>query len=113
MKITIGRLKRVIKEATRSKKPKKEQPWDKIFPDSESGAREAMMVLSSFKKSDIMKAKVESDPHVEGVWVFYNVTGNPEIPDAILYLKGYKESSGRVRTMNDFEDGKVRGLRNW
>lgn len=101
MKITIGRLKRVIKEAI-----KQEDPWDQTFPDSSDGAKVALKVMSSFDPRKISRASIEPDPSVAGVWVIYDVGDSGE--DAIVYLKGYKDPYGTIRGENDFEVGNAK-----
>lgn len=78
---------------------------EKKFPDTKQGAIEAFkyMASKSFVKSfDLDTAIVTPDSSVNGVWAIDSMALGQRV---IIYLFGYKDSSGRVRDMNDFEDG--------
>jgi hypothetical protein len=53
-------------------------------------------------KFDIMNCKIHRDPSVEGVWAVDNPAKHLRL---VIYMAGYRDPFGKVRTMNDFEEG--------
>lgn len=69
------------------------------YPDTPNGARKFVEVETPKSRENIKH--LEADPWVDGVW---KVTfKNPNDPDMIIYMGGYKDPYGTVRCWNDFE----------
>ena len=74
---------------------------DQEYPDTESGAKEALKSMSDLNPSRIEKARAEHGPSV-GIWYLYDV-GTANEPDAIVYLMNHDPN----QATNDFELGKL------
>lgn len=86
-------------------KAKKTHPWDRVFPDTPAGAKEALAAISNHKARDVARATVEPDPWIQGVWKLTFTESSTGIGvEAIVYLKGYPDSVGRIREDNDHEE---------
>ena len=85
--------------------------WNTIYPDSEGGARLALLSMGSKLVNQVFKdATFTPDPYVDGVWLATSESGSK----AIVYLAGYKEPSGQTREHNDLEtDGSLTENNDW
>jgi hypothetical protein len=75
---------------------------NKVYPDTSAGAIECLRDESAL----VLTGKMDCcpDPYVVGVWEVRS-KGIDEDQNwrVIVYLKGYKDPWGQVRTENDFE----------
>lgn len=77
---------------------------DETFPDTEAGVRDCVKTLyndSVLKKLKLNTCTVQADPMVAGVW---KITSADKTMEAIVYLKGYNDPWGKLRTFNDSEE---------
>ena len=74
------------------------------FPDTATGARAYLeQVLNKHFLKLLPKAKVHPDPQVEGVWAAD--FDDEDKTRVVVYLAGYKEPMGNIRSHNDHEEG--------
>jgi len=93
LKESLGRLGiNCIASKTSAKKSLPE----KKYPDTAGGA---IACLQSDSTLDVKEATARPDPSVEGVWEVRCPNGDR----AIVYLAGYKDPFGQIRSRNDFE----------
>lgn len=80
----------------------KKYDWDDIFPNTPEGAIECLKVQSTY---NVKGANAIPDPAVDGVWL---IKMDPKLNEygheAVVYMKGYRESFGEIREINDFEE---------
>lgn len=84
------------------------------YPDTADGALEYLKKDAVY---DLSKACCFPDPAIEGVWLvrgavvhYENAPITEEVCDVIVYLAGYKDPFGQLRTHNDFEQCEVRNV---
>lgn len=71
----------------------------KVYPDSPEGVQAFLTDFTTISVYDMEHSMVASDPEVSGVWqVLF-----PDKSHAIIYLAGYPDPYGNVRSENDFE----------
>ena len=91
--------------ARTKRKSNPNDPFQKQYPDTAAGARQALLDMSHFTLADLQGSSTYPDNQVAGVWMVEHLNSviEPEAVASIVYLKGYKEPFGNVREMNDFE----------
>ena len=70
---------------------------DIIYSDTPTGAVEYLKADSTLPMDTV--TEVEIDPVVHGVWRVWLADGR----GVIVWLKGYPDPFGKIRTYNDFE----------
>lgn len=94
----------ITKDNFEVKEPEKKQlkiPEFTSYDDNEEGAKTFLACETTLVPS--VMTKYYADPSVEGVWKATNVMFNKMLVDCVMYMGGYPDTLGTLRTCNDFE----------
>jgi hypothetical protein len=81
-----------------------EDAMTKIYSNTKNGVLEFMEDICGKDILDTNKIKANMDSQANGTWRINSPIKDSPIKSLIIYLAGYKDQTGKIRQINDFEE---------